>query len=54
MPNGPVHKCTLVSVGDLIVAVDGELVSGKVFSLSQLAEKVYIYIYVYIYVCIYI
>ena len=38
LPNSPAAACKLVSVGDAIVAVDGELVGGK--SLSQLAEKV--------------
>ena len=38
LPNSPAAACKRVSVGDAIVAVDGELVSGK--SLSQLAEKV--------------
>jgi len=38
LANSPAQACKLVSVGDYIIAVDGELVGGK--SLSQLAEKV--------------
>ena len=37
-PNGPVDVCQKVSVGDFLLAIDGESVSGK--SLSQLAQTV--------------
>ena len=41
LPNSPAAACKLMAVGDYIIAVDGELVSGK--SLSQLAEKVLVW-----------
>jgi len=49
LANSPAHACKLVSVGDFIIAVDGELVGGK--SLSQLAEKVCVRVFVCVFAC---